>query len=47
MTNIIGIDLGTYYSVVSHWKHGRVSIIPAENGSNLTPSIVLEEMKCL
>lgn len=38
--SIIGIDLGTCYSVVSVWQDNRVKILPNEFGSNTTPSII-------
>lgn len=37
---IIGIDLGTTNSLVSHWTDSGVVIIPNVHGSNLTPSVV-------
>lgn len=37
---IIGIDIGTSYSLASVWKNGHVEIIPNDNGQNKTPSYV-------
>jgi len=42
MSKIIGIDLGTTYSLMSHVdESGRVRLIPNAEGQNLTPSVVL------
>ena len=42
MANVIGIDLGTTYSVVSRLdKSGRSEVLRDEDGQNLTPSAIL------
>jgi molecular chaperone DnaK len=40
MSKVIGIDLGTTNSVVSYMEGGQPVIIPNEEGSRLTPSVV-------
>ena len=39
-STLVGIDLGTSNSAISVVKHGRVQILPDEQGSCVTPSLV-------
>ena len=40
MGKIIGIDLGTTNSVVAFMEGGKPKVIPSNEGSNTTPSVV-------
>jgi len=40
MSKVIGIDLGTTNSVVAVMEGGESTVIPNQEGSRLTPSVV-------
>lgn len=40
MAKVVGIDLGTTYTVVSFFENGRSLVIPNAEGGRLTPSVV-------
>mmetsp|Transcript_30822 Transcript_30822/g.99100 ORF Transcript_30822/g.99100 Transcript_30822/m.99100 type:complete len:443 (-) Transcript_30822:503-1831(-) len=37
---VVGIDLGTTYSVIALFHNGSVEVVPDKQGRNLTPSVV-------
>ncbi|MBU1262635.1 Hsp70 family protein, partial [bacterium] len=40
MSKVIGIDLGTTFSLAAFMNNGRPEIIPNAEGERLTPSVV-------
>ncbi len=40
MPRVVGIDLGTTFSLVAYLERGRPVVIPSSEGSRLTPSVV-------
>lgn len=40
MSKVVGIDLGTTFSVAAYVERGRVKVIPTPEGGNLIPSVV-------
>ncbi|MCG2675930.1 molecular chaperone DnaK [bacterium] len=40
MAKVIGIDLGTTFSVAAHMVNGRAEVLPNAEGGRLTPSVV-------
>jgi molecular chaperone DnaK len=40
MTTIVGIDLGTTYSLVASVEHGQPCVVPDDQGQRLLPSVV-------
>ncbi len=40
MARVVGIDLGTTYTVTAIIQDGRPKIIPSAEGQHLTPSVV-------
>ena len=45
MERVIGIDLGTSYSVAAIIENGKARVIPNASGDNLTPSVYAENEK--